>query len=182
MPHRPLGSGEGERRSPRKDLSQALASAPGGTHRPEPEETITGRVAGGASGMAKSRVQVTGPGWISERPAPSFGDTEDLGPRGPTHLRCHVGRFLVVQEPRSSGSGRQAETDDLLRPLGGVPRAGRALGSGAALDPTQPWGGGRGQCLGRAPRSSASSAPPAARVPPVPPARHSPPPGRAVTL
>lgn len=58
MPHRPLGSGEGESRSPRKDLSQALASAPGGTHRLEPEETITGRVAGGASGMGKSRVQV----------------------------------------------------------------------------------------------------------------------------
>lgn len=45
--------------SPGTGFSQAPACAPGGTHRLEPAKTITRKVAGGGSGIGRSRVQVT---------------------------------------------------------------------------------------------------------------------------
>ena len=125
------------------------------------------------------------PDWRPGRPSPSFGGLEDRRPRGPTYLRCHVGRFLAVREPRSSGSERQGGTDDLVA-TGRCSPGGAGSGLGHC-----PWrsaaggGGGRGQRPARSRGSSASSAPvsPASPARPAcPAAEHLPPPGRAVRL
>lgn len=86
-----------------KILFRALAGAPGDTHCLEPKRTVPQR------GRRRSR-----PDWLPGRPSSPFGGLEDGRPRGPSHLRCHVGRFLVLREPRSSGCKKQGGTDDLL--------------------------------------------------------------------
>lgn len=88
-----------------------------------------------------------GCGWPAGRPSPSSGVWQDPRPRGPTHLRCHVGWFLVVREPRSSGSGRQDGTDDLLSPEAGS--RGRSC-------PGLPHGAWRSAARGAADASRAS--------------------------
>ena len=93
-----------------KILFRALAGAPGGTHCLEPKRAVP------QGGRRRSR-----PGWLPGRPSSPFGGLEDGRPRGPSHLRCHVGRFLVLREPRSSGSKKQGGTDDLLGHRAGSP-------------------------------------------------------------
>lgn len=117
LPHR-LGRDEGRGRADgggdtgRRDkiLFRALAGAPGGTHCLEPKRTVP------QGGRRRSR-----PGWLPGRPSSPFGGLEDGRPRGPSHLRCHVGRFLVLREPRSSGSKKQGGTYDLLGHRAGSP-------------------------------------------------------------